>query len=271
MAASSHAQPPEQTFVSGRSPPLVIYFTRYSHPASCVPVHSSPEAESQLSRSVVPQSGYGAQKVLPLPTPQNAANFVVDFSTDGILAVAARQGDNAVIVLKLKSGDSRLTIDASMKIYGLRVIGNTVTVIGDRKVVAWDLPTGDHIPDAKVTLLDSSRAIDLGGLPRGPATSASISPDSCYIVVSTAFPLLENDNGSTAESLARSVVGISNMSTGESPTQSAANAYEGSTGDSPTHRIVGICSGSTGESVTHSVVWQGTLVRSGWTRSLACQ
>jgi len=220
---------------------------------------------------VVPQSGYGAQKVLPLPTPQNAANFVVDFSTDGILAVAARQGDNAVTVLKLKSGDSRLTIDASMKIYGLRVIGNTVTVIGDRKVVAWDLPTGDHIPDAKVTLLDSSRAIDLGGLPRGPATSASISPDSCYIVVSTAFPLLENDNGSTAESLARSVVGISNMSTGESPTQSAANAYEGSTGDSPTHRIVGICSGSTGESVTHSVVWQGTLVRSGWTRSLACQ
>ena len=77
--------------------------------------------------------------------PQTVKAFVLDFSPDGMLAAIARQGGEAVTVLNLKSGVPQLTIDTGAGVDGLGVIGNAVTVIGDGKFIAWDLPTGDKL------------------------------------------------------------------------------------------------------------------------------
>ena len=79
MAVSSHAQLPNETFISGRSLPTATYFTEYSHPTlGTVPLHSSPRMGNRLSRSAVARSSHGAQEALPsllpvsLPKPLNA-------------------------------------------------------------------------------------------------------------------------------------------------------------------------------------------------------
>jgi len=119
-------------------------------------------------------------------SPRYITDFLLDFSPDGMLAVVARRRDNRVTTIDLSSGVPRLTIDAGTKVYGLRVNGNnTITVIGDREVVTWDLPTGNLIPDAKATREDSTRTIHLRGSIYG-VTRASISPSSSYVATTTA-------------------------------------------------------------------------------------
>ena len=116
--------------------------------------------------------------------PQLIENFILDFSPDGMLAMIAMRKNNTVVVLDLKSGIPQLTIDAGMEVYGLRTIGNTVAVIGDRKVATWNLPAEGCVPGTRVGLDDSSRTIDLGGSQcQGDVTSASICPDSRHIAL----------------------------------------------------------------------------------------
>jgi len=91
--------------------------------------------------------------------PQRVENFILDFSPNGMLAVIARRGDSTATVLNLKSGDPLLTIDASTKIYGLGVIGDTAVVMGDWKAITWNLPAGEFVPDARVGPKESSRTI----------------------------------------------------------------------------------------------------------------
>jgi len=142
-------------------------------------------------------------------TPPHTRNFVVDFSPDGMFAAVARQRNNAVDVLNLKSGVPQLTIDAGMEIYGLKGIGNTVTVVGEGKVVTWDLPTGDHTPNAIATLKDSARTIDFRSNSWTVLLCASMSPDSCYIATiedHETGPYLELYDGSTGEWLGEKMV-----------------------------------------------------------------
>ena len=115
-------------------------------------------------------------------TPQLTEDFILDFSSDGTSAVVARRVESTVTVLSLGSGVPRLTIDANMGVYGLGVIGNTVVILGDWKVITWNLP-GDCVPGARVGLEDSSRTINLGNSPHIATTSASISPDSRHIAL----------------------------------------------------------------------------------------
>ena len=121
--------------------------------------------------------------------PQHAEDFILEFSPDGMLAVVAMQEDNMVVVLSLKSGIPQLTIDPSMKVYGLGVIGNTVVVIGSPKVVAWNLPAGDCVPNALVGLEDRSWTINLRGSQNYRVFHASISPDSRYIALISRWTL----------------------------------------------------------------------------------
>ena len=114
---------------------------------------------------------------------QHTKNFIVEFSSDGISAVVAIQGDNTVTVLNLKSGASQLTLDAGMKVYGLGFIGNTVAVIGESKVVAWNLPAGDRVPGAYVDVESSSWTINLRSSSEYIPISASISPDLRHIAL----------------------------------------------------------------------------------------
>ena len=118
-------------------------------------------------------------------TRQHTQNFVLEFSPDGMFAAFATLKGETVTVLNLKSGVPRLTIDASMEVHGLGATGNAITVIGFEKVITWDLPTGDRVPDAKMTLEDSARTVklDLGVSQSIHGVGASISPDSCHIAV----------------------------------------------------------------------------------------
>ena len=121
--------------------------------------------------------------------PRCTDNFVVEFSPDGTLAVAAMRKGYTVTVLNLESGAPQLTIDAGMEVYGLGVTGNAVAVIGGGKVVTWNLPVGDCVPGARVDLGDSTRTIKFGYGWEGPVTGASISPDFCHIALTTLSPM----------------------------------------------------------------------------------
>ena len=115
--------------------------------------------------------------------PQRTEDFILEFSPDRMLAVAAMWEDNMVTVLDLKSGAPQLTVDANMKVYGLGVVENTVVVVGAGRAVAWNLPTGDRIPDVCVGLEDSSWTIHLDHPRSNYVFRASISPDSRYIIL----------------------------------------------------------------------------------------
>jgi hypothetical protein len=132
--------------------------------------------------------------------PQLVDNFVLDFSPDGTLAVVAMQHSNTVTVLNLKSGVPQLTIDVDTRVNGLGMIGNTIAVIGDQEVIAWNIPVGGCIPDTGVGLEDASWTINLedmavtldGSQGKWRSVSgASISPDSHYFTLTT-FAYLDN-------------------------------------------------------------------------------
>ena len=141
---------------------------------------------------------WNATEVLPTTPPsaltqasQHASNFILDFSPDSMLAVIAMQGDTmgVVTVLDLNSGVLKSIIDTGMEVYGLRVTGNSVFVLGVNwtcMVGAWYLPVGDGTPGARAGLEDCSWTVALSNLqPREHIYSGSISPDSCHIALIT--------------------------------------------------------------------------------------
>jgi WD40 repeat protein len=122
-------------------------------------------------------------------TPQLFEDSTLDFSPDGALAVVAVQQNRTATVLDLESGVPQFTIDTGIKVYGLRVIGNTVVVIGHWEVIAWDLPARGCVPNARVGPEDSSWKISPGGPQEDDANilGASISPDFRHIAFTRTF------------------------------------------------------------------------------------
>ena len=117
---------------------------------------------------------------------QNTQPFVLGLSPDESLAAAARLGENIVTVLDLGSGVSLLQIDVGMKIYGLRVAGSTVVVVGEGKIVTWNLPLSNGPLNTTANINDSIRTTIFDHSPflESPLQpSVSISPDFNYIAV----------------------------------------------------------------------------------------
>lgn len=81
--------------------------------------------------------------------------LILEFSPDKSFAISAHLEDNIATVLDLKSGDPWLIIDTDMKIYGLRVVGNTIVIAGNEKTVTWNLPTGANVINTRVNVNDS--------------------------------------------------------------------------------------------------------------------
>ena len=116
--------------------------------------------------------------------------FVIGFSPDGLLAVTARLWDNTAIVLDLKSGATRLTVDTGMTIYAPGVAGNTLAVFGGGKVITWNLPTGVHALNPRAASIDNVRTTWLDRWELTPwkeFQSVSISPGLNYVAVSRLF------------------------------------------------------------------------------------
>jgi len=125
---------------------------------------------------------------VPIQAFQNTKPFLLGFSPDQSLAAAVRLRENTATVLDLRSGTPRLTIDAGMEIYGLRVAGSIVVVVGNGKVVTWNLPQRDHALNATANINDSVRTtiFDCSPFPDS-LTSATISSDFNRVAVVGAY------------------------------------------------------------------------------------
>jgi len=134
---------------------------------------------------------------------QCTADFILEFSPDGVLAVVAREGKGVVTVLDLKSGVPQLTIDPSIEVCGLRVTRNTVAVLGEGKMITWNLPIGNPVPNAWVRTKDSIQAITIKNWPTIGTSAASISPDIQYIALRAHPPQLLLYSATTGELLGR--------------------------------------------------------------------
>ena len=116
--------------------------------------------------------------------PQQTGNFVIDFHPVKPLAAVARWEDNIVTILDLNSGLPQLTINTGAKVLGLRVIEDTVIVVGGGMVVAWKLPEGNGPPDARMGP-QKTRAVRLNGKSLNNVIVASISPDLRHVALVT--------------------------------------------------------------------------------------
>lgn len=83
------------------------------------------------------------------------ASFILGFSPDETLAAVVRSYEKMITVLDLERGEPRLTIDAGMEILCLGVTGKAVVVVGEGKVVTWNVPAGGCCPDARANIDDS--------------------------------------------------------------------------------------------------------------------
>ena len=121
---------------------------------------------------------------LPSIPTRYSHRFLLEISPDGSLAVAARIFGSTARVLDLKSGVTPLVIETGMDIHGLRVAESTIAVVGDGKVVTWNLPAGDRVINARANVNDSVRTTIFD---RSASlmlmVSASVSPDFNHIAV----------------------------------------------------------------------------------------
>jgi len=73
-----------------------------------------------------------------------------------------------------------------MEVYCLGVTGSSVVAVDDRKLVTWNLPGGDCIPNLRVSITDSVRTAtfdhDFHGIGRS-ASAISLSPDLHRIAI----------------------------------------------------------------------------------------
>ena len=120
------------------------------------------------------------------PQPAEQTDFVLAFSPDKSLIATGRLGGNVATILDLKSGDPRLIVDTGMKICGLGVTENTVIVVGEGKIITWNLPSaGGCVLDARANIRDSiqTTVFDCSPPPPERSHSASISPDFNHLVI----------------------------------------------------------------------------------------
>ena len=137
--------------------------------------------ETQLRRTtdpISPPSGVPLQ-------PAEQSDFVLAFSPDRSFIATGRLGGNIATIVDLKSGDTRLVVNTSMKICGLGVTGSTVIIVGEGKIVTWNLPVGSCVLGAMANIHDSVRTIVFNHPPPFPGQlhHASISPDFNHFVI----------------------------------------------------------------------------------------
>jgi len=131
--------------------------------------------------------------LIPSPSATQArsvgwGDFILEFSPDETLAAIGRVHDNTATVLDLKSGHPRLIVDAGMEILGLRVTENTIIVVGEGRVVTWNLPAGSHTFSARMNIVESVQATKFNysesdGCSRSASPYTSISPDCNHVII----------------------------------------------------------------------------------------
>ena len=122
------------------------------------------------------------------PQPAERTDFILAFSPGKSFMVTGRLGENIATIVDLESGDPRLIVDTGMKICGLGVTGSTVIVIGEGKIITWNLPARNRILNTTVNIHDSVRTVVFQDHQNpqpsfGSVYAASISPDFNYLAI----------------------------------------------------------------------------------------
>ncbi|KAF9790924.1 hypothetical protein BJ322DRAFT_1208238 [Thelephora terrestris] len=117
--------------------------------------------------------------------PFSHCHYILDFSPDGTLAAVALWCGEMITILDLECGEPRLTINTGMEIFGLRVTGGTILIVGEGMVATWNVPAGGCAFGARADMNDSveTRLFDYTKLPGTRPPYASISPDLNCIAI----------------------------------------------------------------------------------------
>ena len=144
--------------------------------SDCLTIQRWRTTDSNTSPSVVPTQS----------SRRDLGAFILGFSPDETLAAVTQCGDEMVTVLDLKSGVPRMTIDTGTKVFGVGMARSAVVVVGDGKIVTWNVPAGDCVLDPRLNINDSVRTtvfdpptLDIWA--SQPTTS--VSPDLRRIVI----------------------------------------------------------------------------------------
>ncbi|KAF9786255.1 hypothetical protein BJ322DRAFT_775253 [Thelephora terrestris] len=119
-----------------------------------------------------------------VPVYESHSSFILGFSPKNALSASVRLLGTTVTIRDLQSGDTRLTIDASMKIMYLRVTRSAVAVAGEGRVIIWNIPE-ENCVGARASVKDSAHiaTLDLPGPHLYGSREESISADLSRIVV----------------------------------------------------------------------------------------
>ena len=113
-------------------------------------------------------------------------NFTLAFSPDERFAAFARQWGNVVTIFDPLTGDLELAIDTDTGVVCLGITGSALIVVGQEKIVTWDLPCGDYAFDTSIN--DSIRTTTLHSNHLDTPTCGLISPNfSCIAIMGGDF------------------------------------------------------------------------------------
>ena len=151
----------------------------------------SPDGESIITFGGATVRLWHTSLLPPTPSsaaPQSSENFVLDFLPDRSAVAVARLNDNVVVILDLESGIPRLTIDTGIMVHGLRVTEDVVAVIGNGRIVTWNLLGRSTPPATRMKPEDSARTITFDDTPFEKVSFASTSPDSHRVAILSRKP-----------------------------------------------------------------------------------
>ena len=109
-------------------------------------------------------------------------NFNLAFPPDERLAAFARRGGNVVTIFNPLIGGLQLALNINTGVVCLGMTGSALIVVGEEKIVTWDLPGGNCAFNARIN--DNVRTTILHHN-RDPPGFGSISPDLSRIAVLT--------------------------------------------------------------------------------------
>ena len=112
---------------------------------------------------------------------QQTNHFLLEFSPDELLVAVTQQFSNKVTILDLKSGNPQMVIDTDIVICGIGIAESKIVVVGDRKIITWELPTGDCVPIAHRSIDNSVQVTEFKCPAPIRQLHASISPGFTYV------------------------------------------------------------------------------------------
>ena len=144
--------------------------------------------------------------------------FILEFSPDRMSAAFAQMWENTVTILDLQSGEARFSIDAGMEIECVGVNEKMVVVVGEGKIVTWNLLTGNQALSAHMNISNSVRTTMLHHSPLffnlREFVHTSISPDLTRIVAAGGCTKLSSAGVETYDaSTGRCLAGATSITT----------------------------------------------------------